>query len=155
MPDAGGPERAARFVGLWLVDQPYHARYEASFYALSAAGSVSLVDSYGLATGPLPAERQTGVVSPSLQSTLLCRFGSRWRSVEERRLIITADCTDGVPRDVELRFESQPSQNASPDGATVSLGTVDGETGWVHPGFEWRFKKCRPGPPMVPSGRCE
>ena len=148
-----GPERADRFVGLWMVDQPYHAGYEATFYALSADGQLRVVDSFGVGYGPNPGQFLTGVVAPSFQSSLQCVFGSTWRSAEAKRLFITGDCTDGTGREIELSFESPASQNAAPEGATVSLISVGGEPGWLHPDFDWRFKKCRPGPPMV--GTCE
>ena len=147
------PERADRFAGLWMVDQPYHAGYEVNFYALGADGQVELVDSFGNpapATGPV-----TGVVSDSPTAALQCVFGASWHSVAGERLIIEGRCTDGSSRNIELGFTSPAAQNGVGGGATVDLISVGGEQGWIHPGFDWRFKKCPAGPAMVPSGRCE
>lgn len=141
---APGPQHHQRFVGLWLVDQPYHAGYEATYYSLAADGTVSVADSYTIGGIGPPSPYSTGVVAPSWGDPLRCEFGAAWHSISESRLMIETTCTDGVARTAELSFLSEAARNGMDLGAKVSLVSVGGQSGWIHPDAQWRFKKCPP-----------
>jgi hypothetical protein len=134
--DSGQPsvEHAARFVGLWMVDQPTHAGYESSYFELEASGRVRPAGSWG--------GSPTATVAPASGGALLCEFGAAWHSVGTT-LIIDGVCTDGVARPIALQFLTPASQNS--DSAEVSIDSVGGAPGWVHPGWPWRLRKCPAG----------
>ena len=134
----------ARFVGLWLVDQPCHAAYEATHYDFGPTGELSIVSSFGLEPG-----EQTGVVADCPQSTpstycespLRCVFGDRWHSVGPTQLFVEGECNDGTTRAIHLGFtpEVQPVFACGGEGELLD---VDGDTEWMHWGFEWSWRKC-------------
>lgn len=127
------------FGGGWLIEQPLHALYEASYYRFEADGRVELVVSTPPdCTGHLERFCETGHVSPP-NGTLLCRFGGgRWSEVSERVLAIDAVCEDGVTREVVLDFvEVDPTTWGTP-----RIVAVDGEEGWVHSSWDWTFRRC-------------
>lgn len=136
-----------RFVGLWLVDQPCHALYEATYYELDATGALSVARSLGLEPGA-----QTGVVAPCPQtkpsmpceSELRCVFGERWHSVGPTQLYIEGVCSDGTTRAIHLGFtpEVQPVHACGGEGELLD---VDGDPDWMHWGSEWSWRKCTPG----------
>lgn len=147
--DSVGPERDSTgdgvqvepgfFGGGWLIEQPMHALYEASYYRFEADGRVELVASTPPdCTGHLERFCETGHVSPP-NGTLLCRFGGgRWWEVSERVLAIEAVCDDGVAREVVLDFaELDPATWGTP-----RIVAVDGEEGWVHTSWDWTFRRC-------------
>jgi hypothetical protein len=137
----------ARFVGLWLVDQPCHALYEATYYAFDAQGGLSIVDSVGLAPG-----EQTGLVTDCPQTTpptfcespLRCVFGDRWHSLGPTRLFVKGECNDGTTRAIQIGFtpEVQPVHACGGEGELLD---VDGDIEWMHWGFEWSWRKCAEG----------
>jgi hypothetical protein len=131
-------EHDARFVGLWIVDQPYHATYEATYYELVSDGTL-LEGSSVVWGGP---NVPTGRVA-KMGTDLVCSFGSAWFSLDPSTLVIVGDCSDGQPREIVLGFNADPSSNASDAGVTIL--SVGGETDWHHPWPEWRFRKCPAG----------
>lgn len=127
------------FEGGWLIEQPLHALYEASFYRFERDGRVELLASTPPdCTGHLERYCETGHVSPP-SGTLLCRFGGgRWSEVSERVVAIEAVCDDGVSRVVVLDFEElDPATWGTP-----RIVSVDGEEGWVHASWDWTFRRC-------------
>lgn len=127
------------FEGGWLIEQPLHALYEASYYRFERDGRVVLVASSPPdCTGHLERFCETGHVSPK-DGTLLCRFGGgRWSEVSERVVSIDAVCDDGVSRAVELDFgEVDPAVWGTP-----AIVEVDGEPGWRHASWDWTFRRC-------------
>jgi len=132
----------ARFVGLWLVEQPFHALYEATFYELGADGAVreGPSDPAGCAAH-LGEHCVTGSVADAATGTS-CVFGERWRSLDPATLVVRGACDDGRARDIVLAFDPDPSGNA--ESAGVVLASVGGETTWAHDNWEWSFRKCAP-----------
>lgn len=147
--DTVGPERDTAvdasevepgfFGGGWLIEQPLHALYEASYYRFEGDGNIELVASTPPdCTGHLERFCETGHVSPP-NGTLLCRFGGgRWSEVSERVVAIEAVCDDGVAREVVLDFaEVDPATWGTP-----RIVAVDGEEGWAHASWDWTFRRC-------------
>jgi hypothetical protein len=123
-----------RFVGEWMIDQPFHALYEASWYRFHDSGELEhLRDcSFG---GPVP----TGFVSDG--GSLTCEFGARWSASELTTLVIAGACSDGRERDIVLGFPSDTTGNATGQTA-IDVISVGGETGWGHFTFDWMWTKC-------------
>lgn len=149
--DAPAAQHSARFVGLWAVEQPYHAAYEVTRYDFQATGALVVLDSWpDGCSGHLSEHCVTGSVSDCVaepdnvwcEAERTCVFGDRWHSEDDQTLVIEGQCTDGISRDIVLHFGNDPSQNAE-SGADVTLLTVDGQTGWSHNGWEWAFRKCQ------------
>lgn len=127
------------FGGGWLIEQPTHALYEASFYRFEADGRVELVvSSPADCTGHLERFCETGHVSPP-GGTLLCRLGGgSWEEIADRVLAIDSVCEDGVSRRVVLDFEGlDPTTWGTP-----TIVEVDGEEGWRHASWDWTFRRC-------------
>jgi hypothetical protein len=136
-PAAPEPVVQARFVGPWLVDQPWHALYEASVYEFRADGTLVHVKTWTYGGGP--ADYRTGTVSDP-QWRVRCTFDGAWRSLDAATLVIAGACTDGVARDIVLAFNDDPSANAWDAGARVV--SVGGDASWGHFFPEWRWAKC-------------
>lgn len=148
--DTSTAQYDARFVGLWAVEQPFHAAYEITYYDFQADGTLVLGDSWPAdCTGHLSDHCVTGSVADCVaddneiwcEPERACVFGDEWHSEDDQTLVIEGHCTDDVVRDIVLLFSSDASQNSEfGNGATVL--TVDGQTGWSHNGWEWAFRKC-------------
>lgn len=133
---AGDPrETSDRFAGEWMVDQPFHALYEASWYFFHDGGQVEhLRDcSFG---GEVP----TGVVSDASDS-LRCQFGDRWSAPDADTLVIDGACSDGRPREIVLGFPADTTANAVGQSA-IEVISVGGDHGWAHSQWEWAWQKC-------------
>ncbi|MBL4635105.1 MAG: hypothetical protein JKY56_14630 [Kofleriaceae bacterium] len=141
-PDATSQsENDERFVGDWLLDQPYHATYEATAYRFSLDGTASVLGSCNL------SGREPGYVTGTVETeNVHCQFGNSWSSDGPGALIIGGDCNDEQDRAIELLFQSDASTNSQ--GAQVVIGTVGGEPGWEHRDFKWNWTKC-------PSSGCQ
>ena len=137
-----------RFIGLWLVDQPGHALYEGTFYELLSDGTLSTGASTGTSTSAV-----TGSVANCLpdatqgwcESELTCIFGSQWHSVDASTLVIVADCSDDISRDIVVSFNDDASSDSEWGGAGAMLISVDSETNWSHNNFPWEFRRCPDG----------
>jgi hypothetical protein len=143
------PGHAERFVGTWLVDQPMHALYEATYYTFHADGRLSTGRSQPPDCG-IHLERHcvTGSVakctkrySETCQGEPSCVFGDRWRSLAPATLIILGHCSDGVPREIRLEFALDEQGDLNEH--SVTLVTVGGETDWSHDNWAWAFRKCQ------------
>jgi hypothetical protein len=133
--DVGGPQGAALFQGVWAVEQPSHALYEATVYELREDGE--LLEHDTVIWGPPIADFVTGTVRHDA-SAVECRFAARWRAVSPREVSMEGQCDDGASREIRLRFPAgDPATGLVPDRVLV-----DGEEGWAHPGFMWSFRKC-------------
>ena len=136
--DAGtdlGPGDAL-FQGLWVIDQPSHALYEATLYELQADGFIATLDTMTLSI-PADPNYVTGTVENADRS-IRCTFGGRWRTLELRVLELDASCSDGNARAVQLSFpELDFATGVMP--ATLSVG---GQMGWDHRDWPWSFRKC-------------
>jgi hypothetical protein len=130
-----GHETDARFVGEWMIDQPLHATYEASWYRFHDGGELEhLRDcSFG---GPVP----TGFVN-QMDDAVRCHFASTWSAAEPETLVIDSVCTDDRAREIVLGFPTDTSANATGQSA-VEVVAVDGETGWGHAPWMWVWHKC-------------
>lgn len=124
-----------RFVGEWMIDQPFHATYEASWYQFHDSGELEhLRDcSFG---GPVP----TGWVSDAGEQ-VRCEFASSWSAPDADTLVIGGACSDGYDRDIQLAFPRDDSSNAT-GVAAIEVVAVGGEAGWLHPQFDWSWQKC-------------
>ncbi|MDH5673098.1 MAG: hypothetical protein OEZ06_13165 [Myxococcales bacterium] len=137
--DAGVDDEAvapglALFEGVWAVEQPFHGSYEATVYEFVADGS--LLEHETVTSGDLSLDFVTGTVADATGS-ISCRFGSRWRADVPRTALIEGVCSDGLEREISLDF---------PFGleafGLIPVISVAGDTGWVHPGWPWSFRKC-------------
>ncbi len=138
--EQGGPgvpgETDERFVGEWMIDQPLHATYEASWYDFHADGSLEHLGdcSFGGTTGP------TGFVNKA-GGQLRCEFAERWSAPDASTLVIDGACSDGRDRQIVLGFPTDTGQNASGLSA-IDVTQVGGEDGWGHFQFDWSWQKC-------------
>lgn len=139
-----------RFVGRWLVDQPYHAGYEATFYELFGDGTLRMGSNES--DGCKPTVRDpcvTGWVGTP-DFSIACTFGQKWYSEDTNTLAIWSECSDGKPRYVRLGFPSLTGRDAEIEPKVLSVG---GAIGWSHNSFEWRFCKCPLGTDEVSCRR--
>jgi hypothetical protein len=134
------PERNERFVGTWIVEQPYHALYEATVYQLRADGTVELGATY--TANELAPDYVTGSVADP-KSGVACRFAGSWYSVDEATLVVDGNCSDGRYREIVLGFADTPEQNTV--DADVVVLSVGGEDGWLHDDWTWRWRRCDAG----------
>jgi hypothetical protein len=150
--DAG--EHAARFIGLWAVEQPFHALYEVTYYGLAADGVVTIGPSEPAdCSGHLERHCVTGSVArctptppqDTCQGTPTCLFGDRWRSTSDRIVVLAGVCSDGVARDIAIELDAATGDDSDWNGAGATVLTVGGETGWSHDNWTWSFRKCPPG----------
>ena len=119
---AGDPEPGQRFVGEWLVEQPFHAGYEASWFHFHEDGQLEhLRDCIGLA----------GSIRDASDS-LRCQFGDRWLAPDADTLAIGGACSDERAREIVLGF---------PADRTAELISVGGEAGWALE-WAWVWQKC-------------
>ncbi len=134
-----GEVEAGPFVGGWLIDQPFHAAYEASYYRFEADGRITVVASSPAdCLGHLERFCETGHVSPP-DGSILCRFGGgTWEEVNPLELAITNTCDDGVERTVLLDFTTFDGEA----GGAPDIVEVDGRKGWRHTSWEWFFRRC-------------
>lgn len=137
-----------RFVGEWMVDQPFHATYEATWYRFHAGGELEhLRDcSFG---GPVP----TGFVSSDEMDAVRCEFGGRWSSHDGVTLAIAGVCSDGRARDIVLGFPTDTAGNATGQTA-IDVITVGGESGWGHFVWDWQWQKCGGDTSCAPQLSC-
>lgn len=150
--EESAPQRLDRFAGTWVVDQPFHAGYEASWYELDRSGALQHLrtDDFGggLVTGFDQVGTATivgvtcGETASECDSEISCGFSDQWRSDGADTLIIDGECDDGQAREIELRFMGEASGDAAGITAVevVRVGDVTGRVG--HRNYEWRFVKC-------------
>lgn len=125
----------SHFIGTWLVEQPYHALYEATLYQFNADGSLEILNRF-------PAGFQTGSICSSTNGPV-CYFGDQWSSRGSDTLVIKTACSDSVQRFVTLTFPTQ-TNCSNPQiwcGEPLSI-SVQNDTSWHHYGFQWRWIKC-------------
>lgn len=130
-----GPDDAL-FTGLWVIDQPAHALYEATLYELGDDGEISVLETMLDGAEPWPGF-VTGTVS-SPDGSKRCQFEGTWRSVQLRVVELDAACTDGLARGVQIEL---PDADVT-SGVMPIVRWVDGQTGWQHPGWTWSWRKC-------------
>src|SRR5688572_18288667 len=101
------PETDPRFVGEWMIDQPNHALYEASWYRFRDDGVLEhLRDcSFG---GEVP----TGFVS-DVAGSVRCEFADGWSAPDNITLEIDGVCSDERPREIVLAFPRDATANAT------------------------------------------
>jgi hypothetical protein len=121
------------FVGLWRVDQPTHALYEATLYDFQPDGELIVVKTFTL--GGYEDDYVTGTVA---RLDVVCRFGSRWHSLSDQHLIIQGDCLDGVRREIELSL----SPVLGTETFDAEIVSVAGESGWTHQDWAWSWARC-------------
>jgi hypothetical protein len=148
-------EHDARFIGLWIVDQPFHAAYERTFYHFESDGRLVTGSSFPTnCASHLTEHCVTGTVancqkSPGsgqpCTSTITCVFGDEWFS-KNGMLGIVGKCSDLSPRTIWIHFGKDASLNTQPGGANGAvLHSVNGDTNWSHDNWEWAFRKCPTG----------
>ena len=104
-------------------------------------------------TGHLSEHCVTGSVArcvpeaPSYRcdADLTCVFGDAWWSRGADTLVILGDCSDALPREIEIRLAADSSSNTQWGGAGGTLVSVGGDVAWSHDNWEWAFRKCPPG----------
>ena len=151
-PDAPAGEQAARFVGLWAVEQPNHALYEVTYYRFDADGAVTIGPSDPSdCSGHLERHCVTGSVArclptppeQSCRGTPTCVFGDRWHS--DRVLVIAGVCDDHLARDIAVELAADPTHDADWGGAGGTVLTVGDDPAWAHDNWDWAFRKCPAG----------
>ena len=136
-------EHDPRFHGWWVVEQPFHAAYEETYYDFAPSGALTVGPSFpDNCSGHLSEHCVTGSVA---KAPLSCVFGSSWYSLDASHVVIAGDCSDQVPRDIVIELAADPSSNTSFGGAGGTLLTVGGEAGWSHDNWDWAFRKCPSG----------
>lgn len=131
--DEPGPGHAL-FQGVWAVEQPFHALYEATVYELTPDGR--LIEHETVTLGTQEKGFVTGTVASNADGTR-CTFGGGWHSEGSLRLVIDGVCADDVPRDIALDFP-----DTDPALGLVPQVSVDGDPDWDHDGFGWSWRKC-------------
>lgn len=134
--DAGG----SIFEGLWLVDQPAHALYEATLYNFKPSGTLVEVGSHALGNGPVPTGTVANCSGSGSQPPTSCKFGDKWRARDSDTVVVTGECSDNKPRDIALDFTGL---TATSDPIKVEVADVDGQSGWCHSTFQWRWQRCQ------------
>jgi len=129
-------EHDERFTGMWVVDQPGHAGYEATVYEFDAFGIVRALDACDFSG--LGDDYVTGSVESEFG--IRCEFGGGWQSNGPNQLVVAGDCDDDRIRAIALGFDSNTSLNA--EGTNVVVVSVDGQSGWEHRDFAWRWTRC-------------
>jgi hypothetical protein len=135
-----------QFAGLWRIDQPTHATYEAALYNFRADGTVILVDT--LSVGGKPAEvgtlsncRKPGESDAQCRCNdqndemVSCRIADSWWSAGPQTIAMLGTCTDGQSRTMRINYDTDQTSG-------VEVVDVDGETHWCHAGFQWRWEPC-------------
>lgn len=139
---APGDGGVSRFEGRWLVDQPYHATYEATIYDLLPDGRFVEVCSEDFGRPEAIPVGQVARVADGLR----CELVGPWSSLRPEVLAIEGYCDDSVRRTVVLDVVWDGDRPSA-----VTIQKVDGEeSGWEHPGFEWRWLPC-----VAATGECE
>ncbi len=123
---------------MWIVDQPFHAGYEATVYEFDSVGIVRALDACDLSG--LGDDYVTGTVES--ESGIRCEFGGSWQSNGPDQLVVSGDCDDDRERAIALRFDSDTSRNT--EGTSVIVDSVAGESGWEHRDFAWQWTRCPP-----------
>lgn len=124
-----------RFIGEWMIDQPTHALYEASWYFFHEDGRLEHLRDCTFG-GPVP----TGSVGDAADS-VRCLFADRWSAPDAETLAIAGTCSDGRERDIVLGFPADTTGNA--DGLpAIEVVSVGGEAGWGHFVFDWVWHEC-------------
>lgn len=142
-PPAEPREHDLRFVGLWAVEQPFHAAYEITYYDFGSDGALHpVVSDPADCLGHLSEHCVTGSVARGETS---CVFGSEWFSRGSSKLVIIGDCSDDVAREIEIEMAADASSNSSWGGAGGTLVSVGGASGWIHDNWDWAFRKCPAG----------
>jgi hypothetical protein len=152
-PPVEAREHDPRFVGLWIVEQPYHALYESTFYRFDADGTLHTGSSDPSdCVGHLARHCVTGSVANCrpkrdeghCTGTLTCVFGREWFS-KNGMLGIVGNCSDLNPRTIWIHFGKDASLNTVPGGSGGFLHSVEGSIEWSHDNWDWAFRKCPAG----------
>lgn len=144
-PDGGSGPGDALFEGLWVIDQPSHALYEATLYELAPSGELNPLETMLLGAEPWPGYT-TGTVA-NADGSVRCQFEGLWRSIAERVVELDSTCTDATPRRVQIEL---------PEGQDVMTGVmpivlpVEGDSGWEHRDWPWSWRKCESREACVP-----
>jgi hypothetical protein len=126
---------SGRFAGEWMIEQPFHATYEASWYRFHDGGELEHRRDCAFG-GPVP----TGFVTDATD-TRRCVFGDRWSAADAETVVIDGVCDDGIDRDIVLGFPSDASGNATGQTA-IEIRSVAGDAGWIHSPWDWRWQNC-------------
>jgi hypothetical protein len=135
--DGGTGPGGALFEGLWVIEQPSHALYEATLYELSPSGAVDALETTRADADPWPGY-VTGTVG-NAGGSVRCVFAGQWRSLAERTIELDASCNDGTDRSVQLQL---PADQDITLGVTPEVLSVAGESGWDHRDWPWSWRKC-------------
>jgi hypothetical protein len=146
--DPTDTEHADRFVGEWVLSQPFHATYEATRYRFWADGALehleAFPDGYDVGRAVITDDSACAPDDDPYFCTQItaCTFADRWRSRGDDVLVVEADCDDGAGREIEVRFVTAASGNSDP-GAMVEVVRVGEVTeGTLRDGFEWVWQRC-------------
>jgi hypothetical protein len=137
---APGPagEADVRFVGAWLVEQPFHAGYEASWYHFHDDGTLQHLRDCAFG-GEVP----TGFVTDA-SGSVRCEFADRWSASDAETLAIAGACSDAREREIVLHFPADTSANATGQPA-IEVISVGGESDWGHFQWDWVWQRCGAG----------
>ncbi|MFO0604396.1 MAG: hypothetical protein U0324_14530 [Polyangiales bacterium] len=139
------PRAPVDWTGLWIVDQPTHAEYEATTYRFARNGTLALDRAYQSGFTPPAGAAPVGFVA---RGAVSCRFGARWSSAGAT-LRVDGVCSDGRARTIELSIAGDGSVGGA-EPFMPSVLRVGDEPGWSHPRWPWRFRRCD----ADPAGAC-
>ncbi len=145
------------WAGLWLIDQPSHALYEATIYDFRPDGTLVEVRSEFLGGG-IDEPPEVGFVARCEKREIetrescepdgtceqreyeycaewgpTCFFGERWSALSADEIYIQGECSDDQSRMLEFEFSGERYAPA--------VIRVEGEE-WEHNSFEWRWSRC-------------
>ena len=85
-----------------------------------------------------------------------CKFSASWSSPAPGWLVLGSSCTDGLEREIELRFEDFPTSYELPGAPAELMRVGDNEQGWIYLNFAGErgspyFARCDPRVDFCPT----
>lgn len=140
--------QAGRFLGEWVLSQPFHATYEATRYRFSEDGALEKLEAFpeGYDVGRAVITDDSACTpdeDPYFCTVItVCTFADTWRALSDDALVVAATCDDGEPREIEVQFTTAASSNSDPGATAVVVRVGDVTEGSLRDGFDWVWQRC-------------